>query len=47
MGIIGLDYGCLLKMAALMKIAWTPSLLKKIQALESATLKQINKRPEK
>jgi hypothetical protein len=42
-GILGLDYGCLMKMASLLSITWTPGLIKKIQALESKTLTRANK----
>jgi hypothetical protein len=47
LGVIGLDYGCLIQLAQLMNIEWTPGLLRKIQALEAYTLKRIGKVDEK
>lgn len=41
MGVIGLDYGLTMKIAALMRIPWTPALFKKIRILEEATLKRM------
>ena len=45
LGVIGLDYGIALRLARLLNIEITPAVFKKIQALEGATLKQINMRP--
>ncbi|MCU0589861.1 MAG: DUF1799 domain-containing protein [Desulfobacterales bacterium] len=46
MGVIGLDYGLVLKLSRLMRIEITPALLGKIQAIEAAALKKMNKVPE-
>jgi hypothetical protein len=46
-GILGLDYGCLMKMAGLLRIGLTPALLKKIQALEASTLKSSRPKVDK
>jgi hypothetical protein len=45
-GVIGLDYGVLIRLAELMRIEWTPALLKKIQALEDAVLASVNRKPD-
>jgi hypothetical protein len=47
MGAIGLDYTEMFKMASRLRIAWTPALLKKIQALERATLKMMRPKADK
>mgnify|MGYP007083484820 CR=1 FL=1 len=47
MGVIGLDYSWVVRIAAEMKIPRTPALYGKLAALETATMKRINARPEK
>jgi hypothetical protein len=46
-GVIGLDYGVVFEMADRMSVDWTPAMHRKLMALEDATMKRINARPEK
>jgi hypothetical protein len=40
-----MDYQAVVTMAALVGVDWTPAMLRKLMALEDATMKRINARP--